>query len=148
MAVLTLRELFDGNVKKNLVIIEVYVHKMIDRLTFIVGDSTGTAQLSTKKNPRLTDQIRAGASKRIIKPELESNLIVLTEDTKLFECNTIQAQPMTEAEQELNDASFTSFDDLDQFVAGANIPSLVGKVLFMSPSKKAKYSPRIILKVS
>ena len=129
MAVLTLRELFDGNVKKNLVIIEVYVHKMIDRLTFIVGDSTGTAQLSTKKNPRLADQIRAGASKRIIKPELESNLIVLTEDTKLFECNTIQAQPMTEAEQELNDASFTSFDDLDQFVAGANIPSLVGKVL-------------------
>ena len=55
---------------------------------------------------------------------------------------------MTEAEQELNDASFTSFDDLDQFVAGANIPSLVGKVLFMSPSKKSKYSPRIILKVS
>ena len=61
----------------------------------------------------------------------------LTEDTKLFKCNTIQAQPMTEAEQELNDASFTSFDDLDQFVAGANIPSLVGKVLQTQVKEKA-----------
>ena len=44
---------------------------------------------------------------------------------------------MTEAEQELNDASFTSFDDLDQFVAGANIPSLVGKVLQTQVKEKA-----------
>ena len=148
MVVLTLRDLFAGNVKNNLMIIEIYVHKKLDPVTFIVGDSTRTGQLSIKKNPILRNKIKPGASVRCVRPRLESNLILLTHNTIVFQSKTIQAQPITDEKDEINDASFTSFADLDQFGAGSNVPSLVAKIVFMPYPKKAKYVSRTRIRVS
>ena len=142
MAPISLQNFSSGEPATSVVIIEIYVHKAIDGLTFIVGDSTKNTRLTVKKNPALGSKLIPGSFVRVINPyhDAENDLVMAHEKTKVFTCKKVDYLPLDDKDDSSTDGTYATLTDISQLPVGTNIPSLIGKVIFASPAKKGGYS--------
>ena len=142
MAKITLQDLASGHPSTSMIILETYIHKAKDGLTFIVGDNTKNCHLNVKKNPALGTKLTPGSFVRIINPEydMEGDVVIAHEKTRIFACNKVHYLPLDEKDYEATDASYATLADISLLPIGSNVPTLVAKVVFASPAKKGGYS--------
>ena len=137
MAQTSLHHLTSGQATTSVAVIEVFIHKEIDALTFMVGDSTKNASLTVKKNPSLRSKLETGSFVRIINPDYdtENQILIAHDKTKIFPGKEVAYLPLTKDDELAVGATSVTLTDISSLPIGANVPSLVAKVILALPPK-------------
>lgn len=127
--------------KGKLYILEVYVFQQSGKDTFLVGDNSDYAVISCKNHSEIMKRIQPKSSIRIVQPSLEDDTIILNHDP--LQCSEVEhiSEEDVPLDTEVTPDLLT-FDQIQEMNVDSTIPSVTSKVIFASPSKKAKFSER------
>ena len=125
---------FKAKRKVNLAILQAFVHKRLDEVTFIIGDGTGQARLSVKNNPAFGKDVEKGHFIKLLGPTFDVTTEEFTPVRPALQCAPISYLSLEGDEEE----PLGSFDGIGDLPTPSTMPSIVSKVIFLSPTKSTR----------
>ncbi len=122
--------------------LEIYVHKLLDPDTYLVGDKTDQVVLTVADNPIFNKHISIGGFYRLIKPNFNNGILKLQKIGPLpiaaFNYASLKGSPPKLPAIKKDDLK--TFEDVGALKPSTSVPNIVAKVVHMSPQKQSRYS--------
>lgn len=126
---------FKAKRKAKLAILQAFVHKKLDDVTFLIGDGTGQARMSVANNLAFGKDIEKGLYVKLLAPAFD-----VTKGEFSLQRAPMQSAPIPylPLEDDGPAEQLGSFEGIGDLPNPSTMPSVVSKVIFLSPTKSTR----------
>lgn len=134
----TIADLRKGK-KTKLTILQVYIHKLLDEETYLVGDQSDIINMSVAQDPKLGKGIAVDRYYRIVDPKFDGTSIILQRaplNSPPFAYKKCGEDVMvSQPGQSKKPGVLADFQSISSMPVHSTVPKVVSKVTYLSPKK-------------